>query len=78
MWPIDDRWCECSLVETVIEMTDNSASACLVQRVVIKVLVSLGVKPAYIYRRLKYSYIIAERHLLGVQVIMLNKMFLAY
>jgi len=37
-------------------MADNSVSACMEQRVVMKFLVNEGVKPADIYRRLQAQY----------------------
>jgi len=53
-------------------MADNSGSARLEQRVVMKFLVNKGVKPADIYRRLQAQYgderFSAVRHLNGVNV----------
>ena len=40
----------------LIKMADNSISACMEQRVVMKFLVNEGVKPADIYRRLQAQY----------------------
>jgi len=37
-------------------MADNSVSACMEQRVVMKFLANEGVKPADIYRRLQAQY----------------------
>jgi len=42
--------------ETAIKMADNSVSACMELRVVMKFLVNEGVKPADIYRRLQAQY----------------------
>ena len=53
-------------------MADNSGSACMEQRVVMKYLVNEGVKPADIYRRLKAQYgvetLSRRRHLNSVNV----------
>ena len=50
------RTCRGPVQRPLIKMADNSVSACMEQRVVMKFLENEGVKPAHIYRRLQAQY----------------------
>ena len=58
MCPITDRRRTClgPVQRPLINMADNSVSACMEQHVVMKFLVNEGIKPADIYRRLQAQY----------------------